>query len=80
MEKRYITEDETSRCVAAVLATQEVTPLTHSRRCQLAAEWAAEELGVIASPGFRRMVSKQVEALWREQVFQVKWEVENANS
>lgn len=77
MEKRYITPDEADRCVSAVLAIQEVTPLTHSQRCQRAAEWAAEELGVIASPGFRRMVSKRVAAAWSEQMFSVKWEVEN---
>ena len=76
MEKRYITEDETDRCMAAVLAVQEVTPLTHSRRCQLAADWCAEELGAIASASFRRMVSKRVAAAWQEQMFQVKWEVE----
>lgn len=76
MEKRYITEDETDRCMAAVLATQEVTPLTHSRRCQLAAEWCCDELGVIASPSFRRMVSKRVATAWSERIFSVKWEVE----
>jgi len=64
--KRFITKAEQDRCTAAVLSTHEITPLSHSQRCQAAAEWCADELGVVTLPSFRRAVSRDVALLWSE--------------
>ena len=72
LTKRFITTAEQDRCTAAVLSTHEITPLSHSQRCQAAAEWCADELGVVTLPSFRRAVSRDVALLWNQEIINTK--------
>ena len=72
LTKRFITKAEQDRCTAAVLSTHEITPLSHSQRCQAAAEWCADELGVVTLPSFRRAVSRDVALLWNQEIINTK--------
>ena len=42
----YLTDTHITEMAEAVLSSHEVTPLSHARKCEVAAEHAADEFGI----------------------------------
>ena len=42
----YITDEQITEMAEAILSAQEVTPLSHARKCEIAMEHAADEWGI----------------------------------
>ena len=64
LNKRYITEDEMTHCVASLMPTVEMNYLRPFEITERALEWFADELGVSANISACKVVAKRCLTSW----------------
>lgn len=62
----YLTNSEITAMAEAVLSAHEVTPLSHTRKCEIAAETAADEFGKTARRSAVLLAVKLANMGWNE--------------
>ena len=72
----YLTDQQVSEMAQWVLSNQEVSSLSHARKCALASEHAADEFGIKASKGAILLAVKLANLGWAGIVAHTKRELE----
>ena len=60
----YLTETQITEMAEAVLSAHEVTPLSHSRKCEVAADHAFDEYGIKARKSAVLLAVKRANLGW----------------
>lgn len=68
----YLTDTQIQEMAQWVLSTQEVTHLSHARKCTLASEYAADEFGVVATKPQILLAVKVANLGWHNAVTSTK--------
>jgi len=71
----YVTDEQITEMAEAILATHEVTPLSHKRMCEVAMEYAADEWGVSPRITAILLAVKLAKHGWAATILTVKREV-----
>ena len=71
-EKMYLTDTQIQEMAEWVLSNQEVTHLSHTRKCELASEYAADEFGIKARQSAVLLAVKVANLGWHNAVTQTK--------
>ena len=71
----YLTDNQITQMAEWVLSNQEVSHLSHARKCELASEYAADEFGIKASKGAVLLAVKLANMGWSEIILRTKREV-----
>lgn len=68
----YLTDDQIREMAEWVLSNQEVSHLSHARKCALAKEYAADEFGIVPRESAVLLAVKVANLGWHNAVTQTK--------